>query len=239
MSNIAMIETIADALGDLKEKVIFVGGSVAELYADFPEVSDIRPTKDVDCFLELHTYFQYTKFEDEIRRLGFKDDTTQGAPLCRKIYHGINVDFMPNDEKVLGFSNRWYADGIMHKKQKILPNGTSIYILQIEYYLASKFEALNNRGGKDIRTSYDWEDIVYIMDNCTELINSIKQCDNSHIVEYFQEQYRKLLKNNNIREIVYTALPYNSDEESIHKILAIMNEIAVIEINPTHFPKIE
>jgi len=43
-----MIETIANALCDLREKVVFVGGSVAELYADFPELSDIRPTTDVD-----------------------------------------------------------------------------------------------------------------------------------------------------------------------------------------------
>ena len=239
MSNLAMIETIANALGDLKEKVIFVGGSVAELYADCPEVSDIRPTKDVDCFLEIHTYFQYTKFEDEIRKLGFKEDTTQGAPICRKIYRGIRVDFMPNDEKVLGFSNRWYADGIIHKKQNVLPNGTNIYILHIEYYLASKFEALFNRGGKDIRGSHDWEDIVYIMDNSAELVNSIKQCNNIHLIEYFQEQYSKLLKNNNIREIVYAALPYNSEEESINKILSIMNELAIMEINLTPFPKIE
>ena len=64
MSNISMIEVVANALGDLNEKVVFVGGSVAELYADFPEVSDIRPTMDVDCFLELHTYLQYTQLEE-------------------------------------------------------------------------------------------------------------------------------------------------------------------------------
>ena len=70
MSNIAMIEQVAGALGGLKEKIVFVGGSVAELYADFPEVSDIRPTTDVDCFLELHTYLDYSKLEeDEILKI--------------------------------------------------------------------------------------------------------------------------------------------------------------------------
>ena len=48
----AMLEQIADALGSLKEKMVFVGGSVAELYADFPEISDIRPTLDIDCIVD-------------------------------------------------------------------------------------------------------------------------------------------------------------------------------------------
>jgi len=225
MSNIAMIEKIANALGDLKEKMVFVGGSVAELYADFPEVSDIRPTTDVDCFLELHTYFNYSKLEEELRSLGFKDDTTQGAPICRKIYQGIKVDFMPDDERVLGFSNRWYADGIKNKKEYVLPNSTSIYILSIEYYLATKFEALNGRGGTDIRGSHDWEDIVYVMNNCMKLVNAINQCNNIQLVEYLQDEYCKLLNNNNIREIIYSSLPYNSEEENIDEILKTMNII--------------
>ena len=230
MSNISMIEVVANALGDLNEKVVFVGGSVAELYADFPEVSDIRPTMDVDCFLELHTYLQYTQLEEELRSLGFKNDTTQGAPICRKIYQGIKVDFMPDDESVLGFTNRWYSDGIHNKTKRVLASGLMIYILKIEYYLASKFEALNSRGGTDIRCSYDWEDIVYIMNNCSELVNSIKQCENMRLVDYCREQYLKLLNNNNIREIIYSALPYSSEEENIDKILAIINEIASLQL---------
>jgi len=229
MSNIAMIELIANALGSLKEKVVFVGGSVVELYADYPEISDIRPTTDVDCFLELHTYLNYSKLEEELRKLGFRDDMTQGAPICRKIYQGIKVDFMPNDENVLGFSNRWYADGIENKKESILPDGTNIYILSVEYYLATKFEAMNSRGGTDIRGSYDWEDIVYIMNNCAELVIAIKQCSNTLLVEYLREQCRLLLKNSNIREIIYTSLPYNSEEESIDAILEIMNNILSIK----------
>ena len=61
-SNIAMIERIARALGDLKEKMVFVGGSVAELYADFPEISDIRPTLDIDCVvdIQIRTYLDYS-----------------------------------------------------------------------------------------------------------------------------------------------------------------------------------
>lgn len=229
-SNILMIERIAHALGDLKEKMIFVGGSVAELYADFPEISDIRPTIDVDCVVDIQicSYFDYSKLEDDLRALGFQDDTSDNAPICRKIYQGILVDFMPVYSDILGFSNRWYADGAANKTENILPDGTVIYILPVEYYLATKFEALNNRGGADIRGSHDWEDIVFVMNNCAELTNIIKQCPNFQLVEYLQKQYYKLMKNNNIREIIYCALPYRSEEENIVEILRMVNDIAKI-----------
>jgi len=222
-----MIEQIANALGELKNKMVFVGGSVAELYADFPEISDIRPTLDVDCIvdIEICTYVDYIKLEEQLRTLGFQNDTEKNAPICRKIYQGIIVDFMPVNPDILGFSNRWYADGINNKTSILLPNGTSIYILPIEYYLATKFEALNNRGGQDIRGSHDWEDIVYIMNNCANLVNCIKQNPNIQLVEYLQKQYDNLLKNNNIREIIYTSLPVYSEEENIDAIIEIMDNI--------------
>ncbi len=230
-NNTAMIERIARALGDLKEKMVFVGGSVAELYADFPEISDIRPTLDVDCVvdIQIRSYVDYSKLEEKLRTLGFQDDTSDNAPICRKIYQGIMVDFMPVFPDILGFSNRWYADGASNKTERILPDDTVIYMLPVEYYLATKFEALNNRGGTDIRGSHDWEDIVFVMNNCAKLTNAVKQCANSQLVEYLQKQYYKLLNDKNIREMIYCALPYRSEEENIVEILQIINEIAEIE----------
>jgi len=231
VSNIATIERIARALGNLKEKMVFVGGSVVELYADTPEIADIRPTLDVDCVVDIQicTYLEYSKLEDKLRGLGFQNDTSENAPICRKIYQGILVDFMPVNPDILGFSNRWYVDGIANKIESILPNGIMIYILSVEYYLATKFEALNSRGGMDIRGSHDWEDIVFIMNNCEKLTETIKKCPNSCLIEYLQEQYYKLLKNKNIREIIYSVLPYHSEEENIDYIFQIMNEISKIE----------
>jgi hypothetical protein len=228
-NNIAMIERIVRALGDLKDKMVFVGGSVAELYADFPEVSDIRPTLDVDCIVDIKVisnYADYTKLEAELRKLGFQNDMSQNAPICRKIYQGISVDFMPVNSSILGFSNRWYADGIANKVSAVLPNETNIYILSAEYYLATKFEALRGRGGTDIRGSHDWEDIVYLMNNCAKLTTTVKQCANFQLVEYLKEQFCNLLKNSNIREIIYSALPYASEEENIDEIFKIIKEIA-------------
>lgn len=61
-SNLNRLKVIADGLGELRHDVVFVGGSVAELYADDPAATDIRPTMDVDCVIELATYGSLQEF---------------------------------------------------------------------------------------------------------------------------------------------------------------------------------
>ena len=154
--NINMLQTVASGLGDLRDEMVFVGGAVAELYADDPASSDIRLTQDVDCTIELSSYREQTELEEELRTKGFANDTSQGAPICRWIYQDIKVDVMPTDESVLGFNNQWYPGGVGNKITKTLPNGTEIFVFSPEYYLASKFEAHNDRGGEYLRQSHDF-----------------------------------------------------------------------------------
>ena len=40
-TNIAMLQTVANGLQELKDEVVFIGGAVAELYASDPAASDI------------------------------------------------------------------------------------------------------------------------------------------------------------------------------------------------------
>lgn len=85
-TNIKMLQTVANGLGNLKDDMVFVGGAVAELYASNPTLSDIRPTLDVDCVVELRSRIAHAKLEEDLRAIGFAHDTTQGAPICRWIY---------------------------------------------------------------------------------------------------------------------------------------------------------
>jgi predicted nucleotidyltransferase len=175
--NIDMPQTVSVGLEELNDEIVFVGGAVAELYADDPASSDIRPTQDVDCTIELSSYKEHTEFEKVLRTKGFANDTSQGAPICRWIYHDVKVDVMPTDENILGFNNQWYQGGIENRISKTLPDGTEINVFPPSYYLASKFEAHNDRGGEDLRQSHDFEDIIYILDNCTSILEDIRNAD--------------------------------------------------------------
>ncbi|MGV8829679.1 MAG: hypothetical protein ACWA6U_15340 [Breznakibacter sp.] len=227
-TNISMLQTVANGLGNLKVDMVFVGGAVAELYASNPDLSDIRPTLDVDCVIELRSKTAHAKLENDLRALGFANDTSKGAPICRWVYQDILVDIMPSDSDVLGFSNRWYEDGIENKISKTLPDGTEIFVFPPEYYLAAKIEAHNGRGGSDLRQSHDFEDIIYILDNCSELLESITD-SNESVKAYLKEECSKLLGNNGLIEGIESALPYGSEEEATEIIMELIQNIANIE----------
>ena len=227
-TNIIMLQTVANGLGELKDEMVFVGGAVAELYADNPAASEIRPTIDVDCVIEISSRLQFARLEENLRTRGLKNDLSEGAPICRWIYKDIKVDVMPTDSNVLGFSNRWYEEGIEFKIPKTLPDGTEVFVFLPEYYLAAKFEAHNSRGGNDLRQSHDFEDIIYILDNCSDILDNIS-ASNPSVKMYLKKECQKLLENPNITEGIETALPYGSGEEGTDIISELIQNIAEIE----------
>jgi predicted nucleotidyltransferase len=224
-SNIEKVQMVAQALGEIREQVVFVGGSIAELYAKNPELSDIRPTIDVDCVVNLVSYLEYGKLEEHLRKLGFQNDTSEGAPICRKIHNGIFVDFMPVNPNILGFGNMWYKSGIESKISIVLPNDVSIFILPVEYYVATKMEAMRDRGGEDIRGSHDWEDIVYILENCETFLQNFQDCNDKKLKTYLSEKFGELVKRFKIKDEILCVLPYNSDEERVNEVLDLMKKI--------------
>jgi len=224
-NNITMLQTVANGLGDLKDDMVFVGGSVAELYVNNPAASDIRPTLDVDCVVELSSKTAHAKLEEELRAKKFANDTSQGAPICRWIYKDILVDVMPTDSNVLGFTNIWYKKGVDTKISKTLPDGTEVFVFPPEYYVAAKFEAHKGRGGNDLRQSHDFEDIIYIFDNCPDILDNISQA-NATVKAYLKQECRKLLENKGLTEGIESALPYGSGAEGTDIIMELIQRIA-------------
>lgn len=223
--NIEMLQIVAKGLAELKDDMVFVGGAVAELYVTDPAASEIRPTIDVDCVVELRSRTEHTRLEEKLRAKGFAHDISEGAPICRWIYKDVKVDIMPTDENILGFSNKWYIEGIENRMTKLLPDKTGINIFPAEYYLATKFEAHKGRGGSDLRQSHDFEDIIYILDNCSDIVENIMN-SNSSVRGYLKEEFKCLLKNKNLTEGIETALPYGSGYERTKIIEDCMRDIA-------------
>lgn len=227
-ANIVMLQTVANGLENLKDDLVFVGGAVAELYVTDPAASDIRPTIDVDCVIELHSRTAHAKLEADLRAKGFANDTSEEAPICRFVYRGILVDVMPSDEKFFGFSNRWYPEGIKNKIIKTLPDETAIYVFPPEYYLATKFEAHNSRGGSDLRQSHDFEDIIYILGNTLDILAEIENANES-VKEYLKEECQKLLKNDGLYEGIGSALSFESRDDRPEIVEELFQRIAGIE----------
>lgn len=225
MTNIERIQLIAAALDELNDRVVYVGGAVVDMYADDSAKTDVRPTMDVDCVTHLTSRKEYWEFENELRKKGFENDITDGAPICRWIFRGETIDIMPDNPDVLGFSNKWYSQAMKTKKCHTLSNGRDIYIFDDVFFLASKIEAIKGRGGEDWRMSHDFEDTVYLLNYSTTLLSKIQEAPRD-LRMYLSEEFAKMLHRPNIREEVECALPYEEiDRAPI--VLGIMQIISL------------
>ncbi|MCF8332063.1 MAG: nucleotidyl transferase AbiEii/AbiGii toxin family protein [Bacteroidales bacterium] len=108
-------------------------------------------------------------------------------------------------------ANRWFRPGFEHLQILELEPGLHVRILSLAYFLATKFEAYNNRGDSDPRTSKDFEDIVYVLDNHTDLVNETITAPNE--VKVFLTEHFKDLLSNEMEEAVLSHLnPYTQSE---------------------------
>ena len=198
--NIGVVKEIAVALKHLRSKVAFVGGAIISLYADDPAADEVRPTIDIDLSLTLESYGAWANLQEDLAILGFQPDQNSKV-ICRFVYDDVTVDIMPDDEKVIGFSNPWYRPGLQKVQSYQLPDGPHINILPLPYFLATKFSAFHGRGKENHVTSTDFEDIIYLTDNATTIVNQIKEAD-VNVKDYLKKEYRAVWENSNRNEIV-------------------------------------
>ncbi|HQN74121.1 MAG TPA: hypothetical protein PLB16_11950 [bacterium] len=223
-SNIFKIEIVAKGFGDLVKDIVFIGGAVTELYADSAVPEEIRATEDVDVVVKIVSRIEFNKFEESLRQLGFKNDVSEGAPICRWICNGIKVDVMPMISSVLGFGNIWYESGFNKREKRSLGNGIEIFVFPLMIYMAAKMEAVKDRGSADLRFSQDFEDIVYLFDNCDRIKEFFDQADEDVRI-YLSKEFSSLEKMTVFKEAVMYAMPYGSQDERIREILESVNYI--------------
>lgn len=220
-TNREMISKVAGGLGDLVKEVVFVGGAITELYVeDTSQVSEIRQTDDVDCIIEITSRIKFANLEERIRKQGFENDR---KVICRWHYEGIIVDIMPTETKILGFTNRWYKEGIIHSIHFDLDKNNRIRILSVPYFIACKLEALFNRGLADLRLSKDLEDIVFLLNNSVNFI-----ANNQALSIYISDKVSVLLGKPELREAIFCVLPFGENEpQYVNHIMSELNKMII------------
>jgi len=209
--NIGVVAEVAEALEELKDQVVFVGGAVVSVYADDPAADEIRPTGDIDMTLNLMSFASWAKVQERLAQLEFYPDP-EGHSICSYKYKDIPVDIMTGEDGHLGPANRWYKIGFENLKTVVVKE-QEISVYTAPCYLATKFEAFSDRGS-DYRTSHDFEDIVYVIDNRTDIVREVKE-DHPEIIAYLQEEIEKVLSHPNKEEIISAHLhPIIVDERS-------------------------
>jgi predicted nucleotidyltransferase len=190
--NVALVEMVAKALGELNETMVFVGGCATGLLITDLARPAVRATQDVDLVVEIATRAEYYGLGEKLRRLGFREEG--GEVICRWQYRDLKVDVMPTDDSILWFSNRWYPE-VLRKAEAIgLPSGQRIKLISPPLLMATKLEAFYGRGNDDYGQSHDMEDVINLVDGRPELIQEIEDQE-PELRNYLREEVDALLAN--------------------------------------------
>ncbi len=222
-----MLEEVAQALGEeLREQVAFVGGcTTVLLITDEYTLESIRGTDDVDLVIHLTGTPDWYRLEENLKPRGFKN-TGQDSVTCRLRLGALKVDFMPTDEKVLGFSNTWFVGGLENAVDYTLPNGTSIKVFAAPWFLAAKLQAYQDRGHGDVLMSNDIEDIIALLDGREELIDEVKQAP-FELRRFVSDQFTALLRQSAFQDVIQSTAQDADREILIHERLKTLIEWGV------------
>lgn len=171
--NLTYLRRIAEALGELREQVVFVGGAVAGLLVTDPLADAVRATRDVDAVVNADRAL-FHRIEEALAKRGFARDISSDV-ICRWVHKdsGVLFDLMPVQPEVLGFSNRWYPYAVESAVFVDLGAGLTIRLVSAAAFVATKLEAFAGRGNGDFMSSHDLEDVLNIVDGREELADEM------------------------------------------------------------------
>jgi predicted nucleotidyltransferase len=176
-ANTDLLTRMAEALGDLREQFVFVGGCATALLITDPGAPSVRATQDVDAVVGIVSPAEYYRLGKKLRTFGFAQTLNQGEPPYRWTIDGMKLDLMPVETKILGFSNRWYEPALLTFTTVQLREGLSIRLIDPVLFVATKLEAFEDRGKGDYLESHDLEDVLSVVDGRPELVEEIARAN--------------------------------------------------------------
>ena len=220
------LERVAEILARVPERFVFTGGATIVLYVDEIVREELRSTKDVDCVVEIFSRPEYYQLATKLREVGLTECSKKGSPTCRWEYGEILIDIMPCEAEVLGFSNRWYVEGMKKSIVHALPSGRQIQIFSPVYLLASKIEAFLGRG-QSFYYSKDIEDIIVLLDGCEALPEEL-DCAEAEVKLFLQQWFQENL--DDLQDAIFNFLP-NSSASREDLIIELITNLAQVNDN--------
>ena len=226
-TNLEMLRIAVENIGALKDELVFVGGCTTELFITDEGAAQPRQTKDVDTIVEAASYAEYISFAEKLKKIGFREDTSEDAPICRWIKESTILDVMPLDEKTLGFTNTWYRPAMETAEiYELLPD-ISIRVVTSVYFCATKMEAFEGRGNEDYLGSHDLEDIIAVIDGRAEIVDEIKNAPED-VRRFIADKIGKWLNNRKFTDALPGHLGSTSDRTRLGIVLQRLEKISIL-----------
>lgn len=227
-----MLETVAAAFDDWLNQVVFIGGATLGLFASTPGAGTRRPTQDIDCLVNAPGRAFLYEWDQHLPKRGFVKLDPAAQPAFFWRYEGIQVHLLPPYPEMLGFENRWFEEGLFHATYHRLPSGRRIRTFTPVYFLATKLEALCHRGWDDLRSSEDFEDILFLIENRPELSHEIQQAFHE-VRSYVQKRLQDLLHHADWEEGLHWALAHEANSARVSRLMESMRSLAEGGTMPT------
>lgn len=224
--NLEILSLAVEQLGELADEMVFVGGCATGLLITDTAAPPIRVTRDVDAIVQVVSRADYYQLSEKLRARSFVEDTSDDAPLCRWVTESIILDVMPTDPKILGFGNKWYAPAAEKAGKVQLSSGQSIRLVTAPYFLITKLEAFDGRGGGDYLASHDMEDIIAVLDGRPAIADEVKQAE-PELAKELSARFQGLLQDSRFVESVSGHMPTDETSQArVSMILKIIKELA-------------
>lgn len=188
--NLQALEIAAQELATLLPEFVLVGGCTVGLLISDLARPPVRATIDVDLLTEVAPTASYYRLCERLRALGFRESM---EIICRWHKGNLVIDVMPTDEKVLGFTNRWYDLAVRTATTARLPSGLEIRHVTAPLFIATKLESFRDRGGGDY-LHHDVEDILNVVDGRAELADEVLAAP-PDVRAFIEEELDELLAN--------------------------------------------
>jgi hypothetical protein len=224
--NLGLLTDAAKLLQPLLQELVFVGGCATALLITDTAAADVRPTFDVDAIAEITSYAGYDTFSERLKKIGFQEDTREGAPRCRWRQNTTTLDVMPINPEILGFSNSWYRPAMDHAEKRELEKGLKIRLVAPVYFCASKLEAFAGRGNSDYAGSRDLEDLIAVIDGRSELVREIRVAAGD-VRGYIAKEIKRLISISAFMDALPGHVPPDAaSQERVATIISRLEEIA-------------
>lgn len=193
--NLGLLRHAVQILAPVLDDIVLVGGIATALLITDEAADQVRPTSDIDLLIHVKTRSGYYQFSERLRALGFSEDTSEDAPMCRWRRFRAIIDVMTPDADVLGFTNRWYEQALQHTL-KFTIDDLQVRVVDAPHFLATKLEAFKSRGEGDLIASHDMEDVLSVIDGRPELTTEI-QAAPQDLQAYLKEEFTRILQDPN------------------------------------------
>jgi predicted nucleotidyltransferase len=137
---------------------------------------------------------------------------------------------MPNNERVLGFSNMWYTDALKTADSVMLPEAAiEIRVVTAPYFFGTKLEAFKGRGKGDFIMSHDLEDLVAVLDGRPTTVDERKAA-RPELRMYIASEFAALLaKADFVDALPGLLLPDNASQRRLPSLIGKLNELAALK----------